>query len=148
MRVVHDNFVTLPANARELALGEELNNLLSCVVCSGWHVAKNPLSLTSIVEKNRSGSRDPATTKMELYVARLLDLDLIDMLVTQKKLFLLGHLKTFNVKALRTLKTSWKQEIGLTQPQAPTSRNCAAGLLKFSVIIRSEPQMCNGVVSP
>ena len=35
MPVVHDNFVTLPANARVLALavqnGEELNNLLSCV---------------------------------------------------------------------------------------------------------------------
>ena len=35
MHVVHDNFVTLPANARELALAvendEELNNLLSCV---------------------------------------------------------------------------------------------------------------------
>ena len=33
MRVVHDDLVTLPANARELALavknGEELNNLLS-----------------------------------------------------------------------------------------------------------------------
>ena len=35
MRVVHDNFVTLPANARELALAvqndEDLNNLFSCV---------------------------------------------------------------------------------------------------------------------
>ena len=47
MHVVHDNFVALPANARELALAvqnrEELNNL--------WHFAKHRLSLTSIVEK-------------------------------------------------------------------------------------------------
>ena len=117
MRVVHDDLVTLQANARELALavknGEELNNLLSLRNNhSGWHVAKHPLSLTSIVEKNRCGSRNFATTKMELYVGRLLDVlvkrnkNLIDILVTQKKTFLLEHLKIFNVKAFRTLKTS------------------------------------------
>ena len=46
-------------------------------------------------EKNRGGSRNTATTKMELYVARLLDLflkkeqkNLTDTLVTQKKFFL------------------------------------------------------------
>ena len=49
---------------------------------------------------------------MELYVGRLLDVlvkrnkNLIDILVTQKKTFLLEHLKIFNVKAFRTLKTS------------------------------------------
>ena len=35
MRVIHDNFESLPASARELALAvrkdEQLNNLLSCV---------------------------------------------------------------------------------------------------------------------
>ena len=42
---------------------------------SGWHVVKHSLSLTSVEEKkNRAGSRNPATTKMELYVAKLFDL--------------------------------------------------------------------------
>ena len=41
---------------------------------SGWHVVKDPLSLTSTEEKNRGGSKNLATTKMELYVAKLLDL--------------------------------------------------------------------------
>ena len=45
MRVVHDNFVTLPANARELALavqnGEELNNLLYCVTTAQYDMLQN-----------------------------------------------------------------------------------------------------------
>ena len=41
---------------------------------SGWHVVKHPLSLTSIEEKNRGGSRNPVTTKIEFYVAMLFDL--------------------------------------------------------------------------
>ena len=60
MHVVHDNFVTLPANTRELALAvqnrEELNNLLSCVTTAQGDL--HPLSLTSIVEKSRGGSRN------------------------------------------------------------------------------------------
>ena len=45
MRVVHDNFVALPANARELALAvqnrEELNNLLSCVTSAQGDILLN-----------------------------------------------------------------------------------------------------------
>ena len=37
--------------------------------------------------------------------------NLIENLSLRKNFFLLEHLKTFNVKALRTLKSSWKQEI-------------------------------------
>ena len=64
MRVVHDNFVTLPVNARELALavqnGEELNNLLFCITTVQGDMLPNmlPLSLTSIVEKT---GMDPGT---------------------------------------------------------------------------------------
>ena len=110
---------------------------------SGWHFVNNPLSLTSIEEKNRGGPRNPATTKMEFYVARLLDLlfkrnkKIWQTHLPLKKLHSpLGHLKTFNLKTSRTLKSSWKQEIEQVQMQAPTSRCCAAELLKFSVISR------------
>ena len=45
MRVAHDNFVTLPAKARELALvvqiDEELNNLLSCVTVAQGDMLPN-----------------------------------------------------------------------------------------------------------
>ena len=45
MRVVHDNFVTLPAKAWELALpvqnGEEFNNLLSCVTTTQGDISPN-----------------------------------------------------------------------------------------------------------
>ena len=45
MRVVHDNFVILPAKARELALpvqnDEELNNLLSCVTTAQSDMSPN-----------------------------------------------------------------------------------------------------------
>ena len=45
MRVLHDNFVTLPTNARELALAmqndEELNNLLSCVTTAQGNMLSN-----------------------------------------------------------------------------------------------------------
>ena len=45
MRVVHDNFVTLLAKARELVLpvqnGEELNNLLSCVTTAQSDMSSN-----------------------------------------------------------------------------------------------------------
>ena len=45
MHVVHDNFVALPANARELALAvqnrEELNNLLSCVTTAQGGILLN-----------------------------------------------------------------------------------------------------------
>ena len=47
---------------------EELNNLLSCVTIAQGGI--HPLSLASIEnEKNRSGSKNPATNKMELAVA-------------------------------------------------------------------------------
>ena len=46
MRVVHDNFVALPANARELTLavqnGEELNNL-SCIATAQSDMLPNIL---------------------------------------------------------------------------------------------------------
>ena len=45
MCVVHDNFMALPSNARELALavqnGEELNNLLSCVTTAQGDMLPN-----------------------------------------------------------------------------------------------------------
>ena len=45
MRAVHDSFVTLPANARELALavqnGEKLNNLLSYITTAHGHMLPN-----------------------------------------------------------------------------------------------------------
>ena len=45
MRVVHDNFVTLSAKARELALpvhiGEELNNLFSCLTTAQGDMLPN-----------------------------------------------------------------------------------------------------------
>ena len=63
MRVMHDNFGSLPANARMLASkknDEELTNLLSCKNNpSGWQVVKNPLSLASIEEKKTEV--DPGT---------------------------------------------------------------------------------------
>ena len=43
---------------------------------------------------------------------------------SKKCLSLLGHLKTFNLKALRTLRSSWKKDIERVQTQGPTSRNC------------------------
>ena len=70
--------------------------------------------------------------------------NLTDKFVTQKKnTFLLGHQKSFNVKALSTLKSSWKLEIEWAQLQTPTSRNYAAEVLKFQVIIRLDQQKCN-----
>ena len=53
MRVVHDNFLTLPVKARELTLpvqkAEEMKNLLSCVTTAQGDMSpKHPLSLTSI----------------------------------------------------------------------------------------------------
>ena len=71
----NDNFGSLPANTQELELAtwrEELNNLLPCITIAQG--GKHPLSLTSIEEKNRFGSRNLAKTKMELHVARFLDL--------------------------------------------------------------------------
>ena len=45
MHIVHDNFVTLLVNARELALamqnGEVLNNLLSCVTTAQGDMVPN-----------------------------------------------------------------------------------------------------------
>ena len=59
MPVIHDNFGSLPVNARELVLAvrndEQLNNLLS------FH-------------RRKKIEVDPATTKMELYVTKLVDL--------------------------------------------------------------------------
>ena len=53
MCVIHDNFESLPTNARELALGlrndVELNNLWFCVTTAQG--GNNPLSLTFIEEK-------------------------------------------------------------------------------------------------
>ena len=53
MRVIHDNFGSLPTNARESALGlrndVELNNLWFCVTTAQG--GNNPLSLTFIEEK-------------------------------------------------------------------------------------------------
>ena len=58
---------------------------------------------------------------------------------SKKLLSLSGHLKTFNLKALRTLKSSWykrqsehSRRLPLAETaHAPTSRNCAAELLNF-----------------
>ena len=77
MGIIHDNFGSLPTNARELALGlrndVELNNLWFCVTSA--QDGNNPLSLTFIEEKrNRSGSWNPATSKIEFYVTMILDL--------------------------------------------------------------------------
>ena len=77
MRKIYDNFGNLPTNARESSLGPrndvELNNLWFCVTTAQG--GNNPLSLTFIEEKkNRSGSWNPATTKMEFYVTVILDL--------------------------------------------------------------------------
>ena len=45
MLIVHDNFVTLPANVRELALegqnGEELNNLFFCATTAQGDMLSN-----------------------------------------------------------------------------------------------------------
>ena len=45
MRVLHNNFVALPANARELSLAvqndEELNDLLSCVITTQGNMLSN-----------------------------------------------------------------------------------------------------------
>ena len=45
MLIVHDNFVTLPANLRQLALvgqnGEELNNLFSCATAAQGDMLPN-----------------------------------------------------------------------------------------------------------
>ena len=45
MRVLHNNFLTLPANARELSLAvqndEELNDLLSCVITTQGNMLSN-----------------------------------------------------------------------------------------------------------
>ena len=61
MRIIHDNFGSLPINARESALGlqnnVELNNLWFCVTTAQG--ANNPLSLTSIEEKKTEV--DPGT---------------------------------------------------------------------------------------
>ena len=66
MHVMHDNFGSLPANARELSLvvrnDEELNNLL--VACCQTSIK----SYFHRSKKNRGGSRNPATTKTEVYV--------------------------------------------------------------------------------
>ena len=135
MRVIHDNFGNLPTNAWELALAVQndggIEKLIALYIsCSRWHVVKHPLSIISIEEKNRGGFRSPTKTKIQLYVAKLLDLFLkrnkriTDTLITQKVLSLLGHLKSFILKALRTLNPSWKQDIERGQPQAPASRNC------------------------
>ena len=43
---------------------------------------------------------------------------------------------------------SWKQEIEWAQPWAPTSRNCAAELLKFSEIITSDRKKVQCEASP
>ena len=59
MPVIHDNSASLPVNARELALAvrndEQLNNLRS------FH-------------RRKKIEEDPATTKMELYVVKLVHL--------------------------------------------------------------------------
>ena len=59
MPVIHDNFGSLPVNTRESVLevrnNEQLNNLWS------FH-------------RRKKIEVDPATTKMELYVAKLVDL--------------------------------------------------------------------------
>ena len=61
--VIHDNCRSLPANAGGLALAvrsdQELENLLSCVTIAQSGLKK---------EKNRGGSRNPATTMVELFV--------------------------------------------------------------------------------
>ena len=70
MRILHDNFWSLQANAGELVLVVRNDKGWKFVVLrnnrSGWHVIKHISGLTSIEEKNRVGSRNPVTTKMEI----------------------------------------------------------------------------------
>ena len=117
MRVIHDNFGNLPTNAWELALAVQndggIKKLIALYIsCSRWYVVKHPLSIISIEEKSRGGFRSPIKTKMELYAAKLLDLllkrnkGITNTLITQKILSLLGHFKTFILKALRALNPS------------------------------------------
>ena len=118
---------------------------------SGWHFVNNPLNLTSIKEKKTEV--DPGTLP-QLRWSSMWQGYLICFSKGTKKInrhtchskkshSSLGHLKTFNLKTSRTLKSSWKQEIEQVQMQAPTSRCCADELLKFSVIPRLDQQKCN-----
>ena len=81
-------------------------------------------------KKNRVGSRNPATTKSTMWqgcpICFWKDTKEFNRHTghSKKLLSLLGHLKAFNLKALKTLKSSWKQEKERAQPQAPTGRNC------------------------
>ena len=76
MRVILNNFGYLPNNARDLAIAvrndEELNNF--CLAKQSIRVACCQTSTKSYFHRNRGGSSNPATTNMELYLARLLDL--------------------------------------------------------------------------
>ena len=69
-------------------------------------------------KKNRSGFWNPATTKMEFYVTKILDWLLKrnqriyrHTCHSKKLLILLGHLKTFNLEASRTTAGSHKQKL-------------------------------------
>ena len=67
---------------------------------SGWHVVKHPLSLTSIEEKSRGGSGNPATINITWFD---FEKEQKNLTVTQKNTFFIGTLKTFNLKTLRTI---------------------------------------------
>ena len=72
MRVIYDNFGSLPTIARELAVAvrndEQLNNLWSFET-----IAQGGIHEVLLPQKKKT-EVDPATTKMELYVGKLLDL--------------------------------------------------------------------------
>ena len=77
MRVIHDNFESLPVNARDLALAvrsnEQLHNLWSFATIAQGGMLSN-IHYLHRRKKNRGGFGNPATTKIEHYVAKLLDL--------------------------------------------------------------------------
>ena len=72
MRVIYDNFRSLPTIAQELAVAvrndEQLNNLWSFET-----IAQGGINEVLLPQKKKA-EVDPATTKMELYVGKLLDL--------------------------------------------------------------------------
>ena len=75
MRVTNDNCRSLPASVRELGVAvrndEEINNSLSCVTIAQGGILSDiyKVLLPRKKEKNRGGSRNPATAKKELFVA-------------------------------------------------------------------------------
>ena len=73
---IHDNFGNFPANAWELALtarNDEMKNwAIYCLAEQFLRVACGQTSIKSYFhKKNRGRSRNPATTKMELFCGKV-----------------------------------------------------------------------------